>query len=349
MSSSLPTMMDVARKAGVGIATVDRVLNRRAAVRKDTEERVLQAASEIGFELDKFRIAEDQKAGRSVRTSQWRLAFVLLKQTSTFYQEMAKAIRLATSASSWLKGEPEILFLEHESPHQVAQLLLELGTRFDAIALVTLDHPAINQAIDTLSTQGVPVFSMITDVTAGRRAGYLGIDNRKAGRTAAWAIARMTRGPGKIGILIGDHRFLCQELSEISFRSWFRERQPGYQVLDPALTLECVDRAREVTQSLLEAHSDLVGLYVSGGGVEGVIDALRHSERQRDIVVVCTDLTEVTRAALVDEVVDVVLSHPREALARAMIEAMAEHLHGGSGGGTQVHLLPFEIVTIESL
>ncbi|AMZ71110.1 MULTISPECIES: hypothetical protein [Pseudomonas] len=48
-------------------------------------------------------------------------------QVSTFYQEMAKAIRLAATDSSCLKGEPEILFLEHESPHQVAQLLLELA------------------------------------------------------------------------------------------------------------------------------------------------------------------------------------------------------------------------------
>ena len=41
------TLNDVAQKAGVGIATVDRVVNGRAPVSKKTTERVLQAASAL--------------------------------------------------------------------------------------------------------------------------------------------------------------------------------------------------------------------------------------------------------------------------------------------------------------
>lgn len=349
MSSHSPTMMDVARVAGVGVATVDRVLNRRAAVRKNTEEKVLNAAFELGFALEKFKIFEElteAAAPSRPRVPAKRLAFVLLRQVSTFYQELEKVIRTQAARSEHIAGEPEVLTLEHESPHEIAALLLELGSRNDAIALVTLDHPAINQAIDTLSRQGVSVFSLVTDVTAARRAGYIGIDNRKAGRTAAWAISRMSHTPGKVGILIGDHRFLCQELCEISFRSWFRERGAGFTVLETELTLERPDRAYEVTRTLLAAHADLRGLYVSGGGIEGVVQALQESGRQREVVVICTDLTETTRAALIDEVADVVLSHPRERLIEALIEAVSGHQEGA---GTHVRLLPFDVVTTENL
>ncbi|WP_349618068.1 LacI family DNA-binding transcriptional regulator [Azotobacter salinestris] len=341
-------MSDVARQAGVGVATVDRVLNRRAPVRADTERKVLEAAQALGFALEKFRIfAEVSGSGRAV--TRRRMAFVLLKQVSRFYHELSISILGAARSSSVCEGDPEIVFLEHESPHQVADLLHELGKRVEAIALVTLDHPVVNQAIDALSQAGVRVYSVITDVTASHRAGYIGVDNRKAGRTAAWAISRMSQRPGKVGILIGDHRFLCQELCEISFRSYFRERANRFQVLEPELSLERPDQAYAVTAALLEQHPDLVGIYISGGGVEGMIEALKHSGRQDDIVAVCHDLTETTRAALAEGVLDLVISHPRDSLARALVEAMGEAPDPSGSNKTHVQLLPFEIVVAESL
>lgn len=47
--SSRPTIDDIAREAGVSVATVDRVLNRRARVREETAMRVYDAARAIGY------------------------------------------------------------------------------------------------------------------------------------------------------------------------------------------------------------------------------------------------------------------------------------------------------------
>ena len=44
-----PTISHLAAAAGVSVATVDRVLNRRHKVRSETAERVLAAAQSIGF------------------------------------------------------------------------------------------------------------------------------------------------------------------------------------------------------------------------------------------------------------------------------------------------------------
>ena len=46
---SRPTVADVAREAGVSVATVDRVVNARLPVREDTTRRVLEAAQKLGF------------------------------------------------------------------------------------------------------------------------------------------------------------------------------------------------------------------------------------------------------------------------------------------------------------
>jgi LacI family transcriptional regulator len=43
-------LIDVARRAGVGHATVDRILNERGGVRPETAKRVLDAARDLGFD-----------------------------------------------------------------------------------------------------------------------------------------------------------------------------------------------------------------------------------------------------------------------------------------------------------
>jgi len=50
--SAPPTIYDVARVAGVSIASVSRVLNGRRNPREETRERVLQAVAELGFVPD---------------------------------------------------------------------------------------------------------------------------------------------------------------------------------------------------------------------------------------------------------------------------------------------------------
>ena len=66
-------------------------------------------------------------------------------------------------------------------------------------------------------------------------AGYVGINDRIAGRTAAWAIARCASRAGPVRILIGSHGYLGQENREIGFRTYFREKAPTFRILEPAV------------------------------------------------------------------------------------------------------------------
>lgn len=98
---------------------------------------------------------------------------------------------------------------------------------------------------------------------------------------------------------------------------------------------------------LLHSHPDLVGVYVAGGGIEGVLDALRQAAPQ-GLVTICHDLTDITRQALLDGHADVVLSHPREWMARRLCEAMATAL-GGSAQERVQGILPFTTYTVANV
>ena len=334
-------MQDVARLAGVGVATVDRVINQRAPVRPATSQRVLQAAKELGFRrtgLIERRVAEQ---GRGLR-----LGFLLQSQASPFYRALGQALRQQVQQQGQGSHALAMEFMEDFSPRKVAERLQTMAQAVDAIAIVAADHPVIHQAVEDVLGRGVPVFTLVTDLTTTARAAYVGTDNRKMGRMAAWSMAQLCQRPGKVGLVLGSHRYVCQEECEASFRSYLREQAPHLQVLETLVSLEDVVLARKATLEMLLCHPDLVGVYVAGGGVEGVLDALRDAALP-NLTTVCHDLTDITRRALLDGLATVVLSHPREAMAQQVVERMVQAVQGGRRDATAP--LPFHTYTIANV
>ena len=172
------------------------------------------------------------------------------------------------------------------------------------------------------------------------RAPYVGRDNRKEGRTAAWLIAKAARRPGKVGIIVGSHRFLCQETAEISFRAYLRENAPEFTPLEPLVNLEDPRIAYAATQDMIATHPDLVGLYICGGGKEGVIAGARDEPRSRGLAIVCNELTAESRAGLIDGVLTAVISTPTALLAERALAAMAAAIVDAAGDGPEPRLRP---------
>ncbi|MBN0756538.1 hypothetical protein JTL99_34710, partial [Pseudomonas aeruginosa] len=54
------------------------------------------------------------------------------------------------------------------------------------LGLVALDHPLIRHAVARAAARGVRVFTLLSELSVPQRSGYIGLDNHKAGRTAAW-------------------------------------------------------------------------------------------------------------------------------------------------------------------
>lgn len=339
-----PTIADLANEAGVSIATVDRVLNRRLPVREETTHRVLAAAETIGFYatgLIKHRLGQTAPP----RT----FGFLLQKGGDIFYQTLAADLMAATHASTAVRGRPIVEFMDELVPTMIAAKLREVGARADALAVVAVDHPHVNEAVEELQGKGVPVFTLLSDLSSPARAGYVGIDSRKAGRTAGWTISRLAKQPGKIGILVGSHRYLSQELAEISFRNYLREHAPAFHPLEPIVNLDEQRIAYEATIDLLTSNADLVGIYAAGGGMEGMIRAIRDERAGDRVVAVCNELIPGTRAALIDGVIDLVIHTPTRLLAAKTVELMAAALAERPQESIREVVLPAELYISENI
>jgi LacI family transcriptional regulator len=156
---------------------------------------------------------------------------------------------------------------------------------------------------------------------------------------------------------------------EGGFRSYFRERLPQVSVLEAVSTFESDTIGQEVTERLLQRHPDLRGLYVSGGGITGVLAGLRAATALRPaseysegsgrsgrpaprLQCVGHELVAATRTALLDGTMLMVFAHPFDAMARATLALSRQLVAGKSAASEPVPssaMLPFEIYTSENL
>lgn len=341
---SRPTLRNLAEAAGVSLATVNRVLAGAANVRAPTRILVQDAAQRIGF----YGLGTIQARVAASRPK-WRFGVILLQPHRPFYQNVAEALRRAAADRTDADIDLRIEFLEDLTPQNTADRALAMARDCQAICITSAVHPVVTEAVTRIQALGVHVFALVGQLSATGQVPYIGLDNWKVGRTAGWTFANVCKAPGKIGILMGNPRYRNQEMNEAGFRSYFREHAPGFTLLDPLSTFEAAAVAQEMTERLLVEHPDLAGLYVSGGGISGALSALRAQGRAGQIVVVGYDLMDVTRAALLDGTLTLVISHPLERLAGDAIDGMMKACNSRGEGGNWTSVVPFEIFTRENL
>ncbi|GGE01297.1 LacI family transcriptional regulator [Aureimonas endophytica] len=335
------TVADVAKAAGVSVATVDRALTGRSAVRPDTAERIAAAARDLNFH------AAPLLAGRvERRIARCRIGILLQSPEIPFYSLLGEALRDAVTATDRFAGAVTLTHWGEQDPGEIAAAVRRLATRCDALAMVSPDHPTVTAAVGEIVASGKPVFSLLSDFAVSARTAYIGVDSRKAGRTAAWMIARAAPRAGRVAVFIGSHGFHGHELREVGFRSYFREHAPEFTVIDTPANMESNVRSREITREVLAAYPDLVGCYVAGGGMEGIIAALREAPAGPRPVTVCSSLTSESRAALLDGTVALVVAEPLDRICDDLISHVAASLEGKV---TEFNPSPIELVCPENL
>lgn len=339
-----PTIPDLARAAGVSVATVDRVLNGRARVREETARRVLEAARGIGYHaagLIGHRLQED--------LPELTIGYVLHKEKQAFYQKFIRAAHTAAEGAAGVRARAVIEFSPSQSPSDFAALMEGLSGRVDAIAATAVSHVEVTDCVQRLQDAGIPCFSLLNDFAPGVRKSYIGLNNLKVGRIAAHMVATAVRRPGKIAVFVGGYRWHGHELRETGFRSYFREYAPQFDVIDTLVNLETRQLTYEATLDLLDRHPDLAGIYCAGGGMEGAIAALREARRPGDVALVVNELVPESRLALADHYVAMVIDTPLGKVCTDLMHLAIQERDGGGAALPGQHFLRPDLYLPESV
>lgn len=311
------TITTIAEAAGVSTATVDRVLNGRDGVRRQTRDHVLAIARKLGHGAE---------LGQSENTAM-RLDFVLPAGDNSFMVLLRQHLQAEAQCRPDIQARLHLV--EGFNADKLAAQLYQLKGNTDGVGLVGLDDPQVRDAIAALQVSGIPVCTLVSDIPTSSRIGYVGIDNRAAGRLAASLLGRFLP-PGAsqgVTVFLGSLAYRGHEEREMGFRALLNEEFPHLKI---ERMLEIGDdraRAYELTRQVLQ-QSTPAGIYNVGAGNSGIGRALQEAGMQRQVVFVGHDLTTTSRQFLLDRTMDAVIDQNPRVEAREAISMLAAAVRG---------------------
>jgi LacI family transcriptional regulator len=342
--SSNATIADIARQAGVGTATVDRVLNRRPGVNAETVQRVLQVVAVLG--------APPQR-GRPRKDGNFRFAFVLPADAAPFNELVDRLIAQAAGEFRHQHITEVTHRIDAADAAAFAAELAQLGD-CDGIAVMAPDLPPVKLAINELVRTGVHVVTLFSDVAGSMRETHIGADNRAAGRTAGLLLGRMAgNGPRDTLLLSSQATRLSGEIERrIGFAQVIEERFPKLKVqrtpdLPASDTGACRSLLRYLRSDAVDA-ARIAGIYNVGSGSAGVARAVESLGLTGSVGVVAHDFSDEHRALLGANGLAYVLHqdiHYCISAAARVLRALCENVRGA----LNVVQPRIEILTAENL
>lgn len=320
------TLNDVAREAGVSLATVDRVLNKRPGVHAKTVGRVTDAVQRLNYR-------PDPAAARLSRQRLHRVSFLLPAGSNSFVGMLKDQI---VENRPWM-ADHRVLAQTVEAdvfePQRLARQIAELAGSCDTAVVMALDHPLVRAAIDELTEQDIDVITLVSDVPSSRRLRYVGIDNVAAGRTAGTLVGRFVGArKGEVGMIVGSLSLRDHAERSFGFNQVMAAEYPGLKVLAPIEGKDDSSRTEVLAAELLAAHPKLVAIYSVGAGNRGIAAALQAGGRAKQVVFVGHELTAHARRDLLNGTMDAVINQDaghevRSALRLALSRLTQEPLH----------------------
>lgn len=311
-----PTVNDIARVAGVSLATVDRVLNERPGVRSVTIEKVRNAIDELGY-------VRDTAAANLARKRIYNLLFLLPDTENEFVEALSQQITARSLKGVTDRTRISVAKAAPFDPQEFVKALDRIDPAdVDGVAVFGPETPSVRDAVKRLRDKGVAVVALVSDLPSSERDYFVGIDNLSAGRTAAELMGRFVRDPGEVLVITGsrlsrDHLERRQGFDQVMAADY-----PHLNVVASIEGRDDPDLIHSLLPKVIAAYPNLRGIYSSAAGNAGLIRFLDEHRALRDVVVIAHELMPMSRRALKDGVFDALISQDTGHLVRSAVRIL---------------------------
>lgn len=316
-----PTTKDLAKAAGVSLATVDRVLNDRSGVREDTVRRVSEAIEEIGF-------LRNISAANLARSKNYRFLFLLPRKGDQFLAELLSKIAEANSAFGSDAMRAEVAQIHESDPHQIANFLEALDAdSVDGVAIMAPESPQVRDAKLRLEQRGIETVSFISgkvkaggDLTA---EDFVGIDNRAAGATAGRLMGRfLDRQAGKV-LVIAETMLARDSLERrLGFDEVIGADYPYLTALPSLETHGDAERTDRIIRAAFARNPEIAGVYILSSEARVPLQTVTQLAQGARRLVIAHERTPFTEAALLSHQIDALITQDPGHLVRSALRIL---------------------------
>ena len=327
------TIAQVAKEAGVSVATVSRVINQKGAVTSETAQRVLEAIDQLGYQPNVW--------GRNLRRGDSQVALLLVPNvTNPYYAPIIAGAEDALGR----EGFSMMLCLTNNAEAERQSFFLEFmrdGRADGAILIGAADHdPGVVRVAEEYR------LVQCCEYCDSPAVSRVSIDNFEAARQA---VARLLElGHTRVAFMGANNRFISTRCRRDGYRAalqaWGLPLREEYEVW--ASADYSFSSGVEATKRLLDLPDRPTALFcISDVLALGALQAARERGLRvpEDLSVVGFDDVEY---AVMFQPHLTTIRQPGYELGRAAGEMLLKQIQGGAGG--QVRYLPHQLIERDS-
>ena len=178
---------------------------------------------------------------------------------------------------------------ETKVTEQTDQLKSALDSGPAAIGFAALDSKAAADLLTEIQGKGIPVVAFDSGVESDIPVTTVQTDNKKAAEEAAKHMIELLKGKkGSVGMVCHDSTSTTGKQRCEGFKEYFKANAPAdLKLLDEQIAGE-VTKAADTSLSIIQANSDIVGMYGSNeAAASGIVQGV--AESGKDVTVVGFD------------------------------------------------------------
>lgn len=324
MQKRRPTVLDVAKTAGVSPSTVSRCLRGGPHVREEVRTRILQAVEELGYEPN--LVAQSLRGGRT-----HSIGVVFPQITNAFFSQCVQHIEKEAAERGY-----SVVLLTHgeDAKRQAQQLAVVRRSRLDGIILTVAPHSDLDAMESALS--GIPVIALDRPLWEGVDAVLL--QHRQAAAMATEHL--LGHGHTEImSITVNPSIYSFSERIE-----QFEETMRSAGATPRTLSAQSYAELPEVIQGALQRWPNVTALLpLSNMATFAVVEALRGMDRYLPFI----GFDDPDFATIVDPPITVVRQRTDQ-LARHAVRLLFQHMGSETHREAEIIALPADLVRRKS-
>jgi LacI family transcriptional regulator len=297
----------LAKLAGVSPGTIDRVINNRGGVKKETEDRIRKIIKEYNY--------KPNRAGKAlaIHKSKPKLGVVINSIGNQFYDEVLRGIQ--DIEKEYADYGLNIIIKKikgYNVKEQVEAIDGLVRENVKGIAITPIDDIMISNKINELFEKSIPVVLVNSNIEDCKKIAYVGCDYYKSGETAAGLMGSFVDNKSNIAIITGSCKMLGHNRRVKGFVELCKKEFSSINIVDIKENNDDDIVSYKVTKDLIKNHPEINGFYFAAAGVNGGIIAINecYENKKRPIIITCDDTEQIKELLLDGEIKATVCQEP---------------------------------------
>lgn len=335
---------EIARRANVSIATVDRVIHNRTGVSEKTKKKINEIIKELDYQPN---ILASRLASKNIII----LAVLIprVSEETDFWEAPLRGIQRADLEIKQYGIQTIPFFFDlsdKETFVQQANLILDKGVHGVMLSPSFIEES--RHFTEECQKLKLPYVFIDSNIPEQRSLSYIGPHLFKSGYVGAKLLTYRLKSRNKILVVniskeIENYNYL--QIEE-GFRSYFRDNEMGNTIVRIDIKeTDYLSVARHLT-SVFHDHQDIEAIFVTNSRVFTVASFLQNSKK-KNISLIGYDFLKENLLHLNNNVIDFLICHKPEEQAYRAVMALYQKLVIGSSV-EKIQYMPIDIITKEN-